>query len=257
MNKGVTINNKAIPLYYQIETILRKKILSGEFSPGSLLPSEEALAKEFEVSRITVRQALSLLENDELIIRKRGKGTFVSEKPVSFELPKFTGSIEDLISMGIKTSTKIIDFTVTQVPKNITDSLELHKGSKVVRIERLRLAEKSPFSYILNYLPHSIGKKIKPDHLLVKPLLKILEDDLHIDLAEAMQKIEATIADSYIAPLLEVRVGDPLLKIERTVFDSSKRAVEFVTVLYRADRYFYTARLQRKKIENSFGWSIA
>ncbi len=106
-------------------------------------------------------------------------------------------------------------------------------------------------------MPYSIGKKIKPDHLLVKPLLKILEDDLHIDLAEAMQKIEATIADSYIAPLLEVRVGDPLLKIERTVFDSSKRAVEFVTVLYRADRYFYTARLQRKKIENSFGWSIA
>jgi GntR family transcriptional regulator len=240
--------NNGIPLYYQLETILRKAILLGEIEAGMRLPSEDALARQYEVSRITVRRALSGLEKDVLIIRRRGKGTFVSEKPVSFEVPKFTGSIEDLISMGIKTKTKVIDFSLTTVAKNITDHLGLPEGSKVVRIERLRLVKNSPFSYILNYLPFAIGGTIQPGDVLVKPLLKILEDDLHIPLLEAIQRIEADAADSYVAPLLEIRIGDPLLKIQRIIFDSRHRAVEYVSVLYRSDKYYYAVKLEREEI---------
>lgn len=247
--------DKAIPLYYQLETILRKKILSREIQAGAVLPSEGALAQEYEVSRITVRKALSILEKDELIIRRRGKGTFVSEKPASLEIPKFTGSISDLISMGIKTTTKVIDFSWTHVAKNITDHLGLHEQAKVVRIERLRLAEDKPFSYILNYLPPAVARKIQPDDLLVKPLLKILEDDLHISLAQAFQRIEADVADSYVAPLLDVRVGAPLLKVERTVFDSRHRPVEYVSTLYRADKYSYAVVLERERTKNESYWS--
>ena len=72
--------DKEIPLYYQLETILRKRILSGEIAPNVPFPSEESLGHEYEVSRITVRRALSSLVQDGVIIRKRGKGTFVSEK---------------------------------------------------------------------------------------------------------------------------------------------------------------------------------
>lgn len=248
------LQNKVIPLYYQLETILRIRISLGEFEPGVSLPSEDALAKEYGVSRITVRQALSSLEKDGFITRERGKGTFVSEKPLSFEPTKLTGSIEDLISMGIRTNTKVIDFSLTQVAKKVTDSLGLAEGTKLVRIERLRLARGTPFSYILNYLPSTIGQKIQPNDLIAKPLLKILEDDFGIDLGEATQRIEADIADSYVASLLEVRVGAPLLKIERTVFDSHRRAVEHTSVLYRADRYYYTVRLEREKVENSSQW---
>ena len=97
------LRDKAIPLYYQLETILRKKISAGDYSPDIPLPSEDALAEEYEVSRITVRQALSSLEQDGLVIRQRGKGTFVSERANTIELPRFTGSIEDLILMGKRT----------------------------------------------------------------------------------------------------------------------------------------------------------
>jgi GntR family transcriptional regulator len=257
MTQGLTINNKAIPLYYQLETILRKKIMFREFSPGTLLPSEDALAKEYNVSRVTVRQALSAMEKDGLIVRKRGKGTVVSERPVAFDPPKLTGTIEDLISMGIKTKTKIIDFKLTRVSKDITDALQLPEGTEVLRIERLRLTDGRPFSYIINYVPKSVGEKIRPDDLTLKPLLKILEDDLNINLANAYQRIEATIADSYVAPLLEIRLGDPLLRIERTVFDSHGTAVEYITVLYRADKYLYTVRLERKKTQNAKIWEPA
>ena len=250
------LRDKAIPLYYQIETILKSKILREEFEPGALLPTESALAQEYRVSRVTVRQALSSLEKDGFIVRQRGKGTFVSQNRKSVEPAHFTGSMEDLISMGLKTSTKIIDFSLTRVAKKITDCLGHPDETEVVRIEKIRLVQGSPFSYVINYLPAAIGQKVQPEAVLKKPVLKILEDDLHIELAEAAQRLGADVADSYVASLLGVRVGDPLLKIERTVFDSSHRPVEYVSVSYRADRYAYTVRLERKKTEETPHWSF-
>jgi len=82
----------------------------------------------------------------------------------------------------------------------------------------------------------------------------ILEDDLGITLSEATQTLEATIADAESTPLLNVRVGDPLLRAERTVFDTGKHPVEYVSVLYRADKYFYSIRLKRKRSKTSVGW---
>ena len=113
------LRDKAIPLYYQLATNIERKIRFGEFRAGSALPSEEALAKEHHVSRITVRQALSLLEQDGFIFRQRGKGTFVLEKAGPLESPKLTGSIEDLISMGIQTSTQIMDMSMMVMPINL------------------------------------------------------------------------------------------------------------------------------------------
>ena len=248
------LKKEAIPLYYQLETILRKRISSGELARGDLLPSEEALAKEYNMSRITVRQALSSLESDGLIVRKRGKGTFVSKKHTYLESPKFTGFIEDLISMGIRTTSKILDISMVEGPRNIQEHLELEVGTQLFRIEKIRLVEGSPFSYVLNYLPPDIGQKIKKEDLIAKPLLMILEDDLGIKATEAVQSIEATIADTHVAPLLGIRVGDPLLKGERTVFDVNHRPVEYVSVLYRADKYFYTVNLRRKRSDSSVGW---
>lgn len=240
----VLSRDKAIPLYYQIETILRRRIVSGELAPGDILPGEQSLAQQYQVSRITVRQALAALERDGLITRKRAKGTFVSEKASPLESPKLTGSFEDLISMGIKTETKILDFGMVQVPVEITGQLQLTDGEEVLRVEKVRLADNRPFSYVLNYLPPQIGRRIHAEVLAGKPTLKVITDDLKIRLGEAVQKIEATIADSYVASLLNIRVGDPLLKIERVVYDRGGNAVEYVSALYRADRYFYTVRLQ-------------
>jgi len=249
--------NEVIPLYYQLETIIRRSILSGEMAPGDALPSEEAFAREYGVSRITIRQALSSLEKDGLIVRKRGKGTFISKKRIFFNPFKFTGSLEDLTCIGIKTSTKVIDFRLTRVPESVMDRLRLPRGIEVVRIERLRLAEGYPYCYILNYLPLDIGQKIQPDALTVKPLLKILKDDLGIYLAEAVQTFEATIADTQVAPLLEIRVGEPLLKIERTAFDANQKPIEHVSILYRADKYLFRIELKREKANNSSHWNLA
>jgi len=248
------LKEKGIPLYYQIETILRKKILSGQCPPISPLPSEDALADEYKVSRITIRQALSLLEKDGLVVRQRGKGTFVSEKVEPVEPPKLTGFIEDLILVGIKTKTKILDMSMAEPSEKIRKCLKLDRKTRVLRIEKVRLVKNSPFSYILNYLSSDIGQKIRRADLAVKPLLMILEDNLGITTSEADQTVEATIADSQVAPLLKIRVGDPLLKVERIVFDLDRKPIEYVSVLYRADKYSFSVKLKRQRSKNTAGW---
>ncbi len=246
-----------IPLYYQIETILRKKILSGELPPLSLLPSEEALAEEYGVSRITVRQALTLLEQDGLLLRHRGKGTFVSEKARSVQPQKLTGFIEDLIMMGVKTKTKVLELGLIEAPENIRVQLKLDPSSQVFQVKKIREVDKSPFSYVLNYFPPDIGKGIRKDDLIAKPALTILEEDLGIKVSGAIQTIEATVADAEVATLLGARVGEPLLKAERAVFDMSKRPVEYVSVLYRSDKYYFTVELKRRRSKHFVGWEAA
>jgi GntR family transcriptional regulator len=248
------LKEKAIPLYYQLETILRRRILAGDFSPDTPLPSEEALGQEYNVSRITVRQSLASLEHDGLIVRKRGKGTFVAETGFPVDTPKLTGSMEDLILMGIQTSTKILNTSVVDPAEAIRNRLELEASEQVYRVEKVRSVEKEPFSYVINYLPFRIGEKINMESLRLKPLLMVLEEDLGIRANGADQTIEATVADALVAPLLGIRVGDPLLKVERTVYDVKGKPVEYVSVLYRADKYFFNVKLKRKRSKDSVGW---
>ena len=250
------LRDKAIPLYYQLETILRNKITSGDYSPDSPLPSEDALAEEYEVSRITVRQALSSLEQDGLVIRQRGKGTFVSENVNTLELPRFTGSIEDLILMGKRTKTKVIASSWVDPPDIIRQRLKV-KDAKVLRIEKIRHIEGDPFSHVFNYLPPELGNKLPMGLVKSKPMLMILEDELGVRANEAEQSVEATIADVTDASLLDIRVGDPLLKAERTVYDVKGNPVEYVTVVYRADKYAFTMKLKRKRTDKSIGWGAA
>jgi len=143
--------DRSIPLYYQLENILREKIKSGEYRPGDPFPTEDQLVQSYRVSRITVRQALASLEKDRLIIRTRGKGTFVTEEQGYLEPMKLTGMIEDLIAMGIKTKTKIINFNFVHPQRKILKNLKLKENDKVLWIERVRMIEKTPISYIVNY----------------------------------------------------------------------------------------------------------
>lgn len=250
------LRDKAIPLYYQLETVLRNKILAGGYGPEAALPSEDALAEEYRVSRITVRQALASLAQDGLVLRLRGKGTFVSAKARKLDLPRYTGSIEELMLMGLRTSTHILDSAWIDPPAHIRERLRL-RAEKVLRIEKVRRLEDRPFSYVLNFLPPAVGERLPMELVREKPMLLILEQDLGIRLSEADQAVQATLADTAIADLLAIRVGDPLLSAERIVYDVTKRPVEYVSSLYRADTYAFTMKLKRKKSTSSVRWGAA
>jgi len=250
----IGFKDRSVPLYYQLETILREKIKSGEYRPGDAFPTEDQLVQSYQLSRITVRKAISALEKDGLIERKRGKGSRVTEGQGHLEPMKLTGMIEDIIAMGVKTKTKIITFDFVHIPKKVAEQLNLNEEEKALRIERVRMIKGLPISYTLSYVPSDLGKKISIRDLTVHPLLNVLEKECRVSIGRGIQIIEATISDSRIASLLDVMTGAPLLKIERTVYDKKERPVEFLTIFYRSDRYRYTVELIRRKTESKTQW---
>jgi DNA-binding GntR family transcriptional regulator len=243
-----SFGNRPIPLYYQLESILRAKINSGEYGPNELLPTEKQLATSYKVSRVTVRQALSTLEKDSLIVRIAGKGSFISDSPKTIEQMKLSGTIEDVIAAGIKTTIKVIDFSFVHPPEKLIKILKLPKDSKALKIEHIRFLKKIPYSYAVNYLPPELGEKIGiKDITCGDALYNILERLCNIKIKHAHMTIEATVADARIANLLEIMTATPLLRMERTVFDIQDKPTNYVSVLYRSDMYRYTANLVRER----------
>lgn len=238
-----------IPLYYQLENLLREKINSGSFAPGDRLPTESDLIVEYGVSRITVRQALQALADEGLIERRQGRGTFIAERRTRKRkfagVTHLTGSLDELIEMGRETPVQLLEMNRVEADVHEAELLGLKKGEPVYRIKRLRLRDDQPYSLILNYLPAEIGARLTREELSHGVLLQLLETKFGLHLTEARQQITAELADPYVAQLLKTRVGAPLLAIERTVYDQTGRPVEYVHTLYRSDLYSYSVFLTR------------
>lgn len=238
-----------IPLYYQIENVLREKIASGAFSPGEQLPTESNMIEQFGVSRITIRQALSALASENLIERRQGSGTYVAQRKTrkrKFDgMIHLTGSLDELIEMGLETPVKLLEMNRIEADKHEAALLQVKTGTPVFMLKRLRLHEDTPYSLIVNYLPVEIGDKLTESELNSGAILQSIENKLGYHLHEARQQIKAELADPYVAELLGVRVGSALLSIERTVYSDDGKPVEFVHTLYRSDKYGFSVYLKR------------
>lgn len=240
-----------IPLYYQLENVLREKITSGAYSGGDRLPTEIELIEEYNVSRITVRQALQALSDDGLIDRKQGRGTYVAER--KSKKRKFsgtihlTGSLDELIAMGMETPVKVLEMNRVEADAHEAELLQIKVGTPIYRLKRLRMNENKPFGLIINYLPEEIGSRLTVAELSSGALLHTIESKLKYHLETAHQEIKAELSDPYVANLLDVRVGTALLSIERTVYTDKGVPVEYVHTLYRSDLYGYSVKLVREK----------
>ncbi len=242
-----TFPNRFIPLYYQLENILRSKIEGGEVLPNQKLPTEQELSKEYKISRATVRQALAALVSEGLLYRKQGKGTFVTEKATQTRSVKLTGFTEDLFSEGHQAEVKILDIRQVQAPERVTTVLRIPAGEEVVRFKRLRSVDGTPFSYVINYLLPDVGGKIAERDLQNHTMLQLLEDKLGISLGTIRHAVEAAKADVEVASLLGVSVFEPVLYMETAVYAAEGQPVEAVDAYFRSDRYRYTVELIRSQ----------
>jgi GntR family transcriptional regulator len=235
-----------VPIYYQIKQTIKNWIISKEFCPGEKIPSENELAERFDVSRLTVRQAIGQLTQEGFLVSKRGEGTFVTDNvqlidSCSFE---FRGLIDDFFFAqisGIQTRSVRTERKIP--PKVIREKLELGShDEEVIQIKRLRYLRDKRFTYSTNYLPLDIGIKIKEEMLYEKSLLQILGQDLGIQLVEAVQTIEASFADPEAAEHLAIPSGSPILFIERIMYAAKRRPIEIFQSAYPGDLYKFIVR---------------
>ena len=246
-----------LPAYYQIKQTIKNWIINKEFSLGEKIPSENELASQFNVNRLTVRQGIGQLVQEGFLTAIRGKGTFVTtnEQLINSYNLEFTGFVDDLFHEIQKTKTISVKLREITVPKFLANKLALSKKCKdVVQIKRVRYRENRSFAYTVNYLPVELGRKMTESALTRKPLLQIMEQDLGIQFTEAFQTIEATFAELNIAEKLEIPSGSPVLYIERIMYTKGRRPVEFVQTSYRGDRYRYIVRLKTEKRRQGSTW---
>ena len=246
-----------LPVYYQIKQTIKNWIINREYEPGDKIPSENELAKRFNVSRLTVRQAISPLTQEGFLSSKRGEGTFVTrDKNLinSFSL-EFSGFMDDLFYQISKSKTKSVTMVKMLPPQPIKDKLRLRsKHDEVIQIKRVRFLMENSFAYTINYLPIEIGSKIKEMDLFRKPLLQIIEQDLGIRFTEAFQTIEASFADKEVAHKLGIPSGSTILFVERIMYSKNRKPIEVVQSSYRGDLYKYIVRLKSVKRKRGSIW---
>ena len=249
----------AVPLYYQLAGILREHIVSGKYHVGDRLPTEEALSKDYDVSRITIRQALGDLEKEGFIKREAGRGTFVADRGRFSNTFRMEGSLEDLISMGQSTTVRVLTLATLKASASEADFLRVNLGDPLVRCTRLRLHGGTPFSYIVNHVPGDLGKHLKPEAWKKGSILRQIETELGIRMGDADQTISASLADAHLARLLKTNIGAPLLSVDRVVRSVEGRPVEHVHSYYRSDIYSFKAHLVHNPIpsETDESWSVS
>jgi len=235
--------------------LLKEQILKGTLSPGYRLPSEPQLAAQHRLSRVTIRRALDGLEQDGLIRRQPGAGTFVLDaRPRKGVVGDLSNMLAHLVAMGRATRAKLLSFGYDVPPPAVSAALKLGDGERVQHSVRVRLIDDTPFSHLTTYVPERIGVTYSEADLASTPLLTLLERS-GVVADRASQTVSATLAGPEIAELLQVEIGSPLLSMTRVVFDDHGRGVEYLSALYRPDLHSFQMEMTRTGIGAERRWS--
>lgn len=217
------------PLYMQIERTLRDAICEGKFAGDTALPTERALAEKYGVSRLTVRKALSDLEREGLLVRRRGAGTFIAPRPA---MPTGTFSFtENIMKNGQDPRSVWLTKETAVVTADESMLLGLAPEGRIHRLKRIRYALDTAVGLETTLVPQYLGK----GELHIS---ESLEDALRacgMTPVRALQRLRAMILPAAEAELLGVRAGEPGLFIERRSFLDDGRTAELTRAWYRGD----------------------
>ncbi|TCB70478.1 GntR family transcriptional regulator [Acinetobacter sp. ANC 4216] len=239
--------NSQQPLYEKVKERLHSKIQQGEYPPLSQLPSENELSELFNVSRITVRQALHKLSQEGLIFKVHGKGTFVSKPKAYQNITQLQGFAEAMSHTGHQILNEVLSVKFIEAPIKVASKLKVSIRSQVVEIKRVRLLNNEPVSYELTYLPASLGEQLveKNVDLRSTDIFSAIERDLDLPLGYADLNIDAIKADDELAQLLAVDVNTPILRVERLTHDAQNRPIDYEYLYFSGESFQYQLRIFR------------
>jgi len=242
------VKRTGIPLYYQVEAVIRKKIESGVFKHGDKIPSELELANEFHVSRITIRKAVENLVQDGLLRKQQGIGTLVTKHLVSDAMNSLESFTEKMERQGRKVSSTLLDVCIQVPSEDIAESPNLSLGGQVLKISRIRNVDGLPLALFTTYVPVNLG--IPPDEDFSGSLFDVYSR-YGIEPYYSDRTFHAIVADQTVASMLHIAEGRAALQMNYLTFDEQGRAIEYAEGIYRGDWYNYKIRFYRNARRNS------
>jgi len=229
--------------YQQIADYYSDLIRQGKLSEGMKLPTENEIATLFDVSRITVRRALDDLAQAGRIVRQQGKGSYVSCKRTDMQLNNLVGFSDEMRSLGLEPSTKLIYHGVQTPTESVMEALEIGSGQKIYLFERLRFADNKPMALERVHLPFHRFPGIENEDLTCS-FYQIIRERFHCYPDNAKQSIYASPVSKYTAELLKITPGTPALQITRITYEQNNKPFEYVLSTYRGDKYVFNVRLK-------------
>lgn len=230
-----------MPLYLQLMRLLMEKVEKGLYIEHEQLPSERELCEIYEVSRITVRQALQELELVGIIYKLHGKGTFVAPKKYDQQLDRLYSFTEEMKKLGKQPTTTIISFEKLLVEDYIRLKMGLSTESEVYKIVRLRLADREPLMYETTYLPAILFPDLTKEHFEKRSMYDVFKRVYEKTVTNATEKFTATLLKEEAA-YLEAESGQAAMSIKRFAYHQDE-LIEYTMSIARGDKFAYTVEL--------------
>jgi GntR family transcriptional regulator len=255
LTRKLNIDKKnGIPYYYQLKKYIIEEIESGAWKTGEQILPETKICELFDISRTVVKQTFQELVNEGYLIKKKAKGTFVSEPKINENLVQsLMGFYEDMTARGFKVKNDILWQKKIPATEKIAKQLNLEVGEDVIVIRRLRKLNDEPIVLDKTHMPYKFCPGLLNEDLSNKSLYGYIEGEYNLKIDRGRRYIEAVIASAEEAKLLKVKKGAPLLYIESISYLKDGTPLEYYNALHRGDRIRLVTELKRLKSFDEIG----
>lgn len=241
---GCLDKNIPIPLYYQLKELILKEIKEEHYKSGDLIPTEKEISEFFQISRTTVRQAITELVQEGWLHRVKSKGTFVSVPKISQEFIRKVESFNDEIQrQGMVPSTEVIELKTlrgSEVSEDILKMLCLDKSDSVIFLHRKRMADGIPIVNVKTYLPYDTCSFVLDHDLNTERLYSILFQKDETRIFRMERTVEAVEANAEDVRLLDMKKGKPVQFFVSVGYNPYGKPIEYTLSRYRGDRNKFT-----------------
>jgi GntR family transcriptional regulator len=233
--------NSVIPAYYQLAKIYEEKICNGELGPGEALPPEHTIAARYEISRMTVRQAIAELVGAGLVYTQKGKGTFVARpqlENVVFELGDFHKAIRD---RGLKPAIKLLQAKIVRADGKLSAKLGVAEGTRCLYYRFTVSSEGEVLAYETKYVVYTKQKPFLEAELndsSLSSLVSFYSDKMPVT---CKRVLKASLVNQEESAILGAAVNTPVFLVEQTLYDLDKKPIGWGKSIYRGDRYKLTS----------------
>lgn len=241
-------HNTYIPLYRQIENMIKDNITNGTWKKGDKIPTEQELIQTLKVSRGTLRKAIGSLVDDNFLVQKQGKGTFVTNNDFSVPLTEGLHSFyEHMKDMGLDFKTLIITKEVRNASDDLANKLGIRPGTKYLFLERIRIVDNEVVMFIENNINISEAPGIFHADFTNKSLFSIIEAYSDSTVSYSETRFAAVEAGKSKSEIFKIHAESPLLYQEQIVHLTNSRIIELGKVWLRSNRFYVGTILQRQK----------